>query len=90
MKIFRMKKTVIFLLFVFISIGLKAQLLSIQSADSLNGKPKKTFYTTAWLKLSMFYDHRGIPNVSAMHLPSIPTDRENVRDDPQVLSLIHI
>ena len=32
----------------------------------------------------MFYDQRGIPNVSAMHLPSIPTERENVRDDPQV------
>lgn len=84
MKILSMKKTVIFLLFVLCSIGLKAQLLSIQSADSLNGKPKKEFYTTAWLKLSMFYDQRGIPNVSAMHLPSIPTERENVPDDPQM------
>ncbi len=61
-----------------------AQLLSIQSADSLNGKPKKQFYSTAWIKMNMFYDHKGIPNVSAMHLPSIPTDRENVVDDPQV------
>ena len=79
-----MRKAVTFLLFVLGSIGVNAQLLSIQSADSLNGKPKKTFYSTAWIKLNMFYDHRGIPNVSAMHLPSIPTERENVRDDPQI------
>ncbi|MFY0625024.1 MAG: hypothetical protein JXR07_01935 [Reichenbachiella sp.] len=60
-----------------------AQLLKLQSTDSLNGKPIKQFYTTAWLKFSGFYDFVGIPNESAMHLPSIPTDRENITKDPQ-------
>lgn len=60
-----------------------SQLLKLQSADSLNGKPVKQFYTTAWVKFSAFYDMRGIPNVSAMHLPSIPTQRDSVADDPQ-------
>lgn len=60
-----------------------SQLLKLQSPDSLNGKPKKQFYTTAWVKFSAFYDKRGIPNVSAMHLPSIPTERDSVQDDPQ-------
>ena len=75
-----------FLLVVFIgvlSFESSAQLLKLQSADSLNGKPKKEFYTTAWVKFSAFYDMRGIPNVSAMHLPSIPTQRDSVIDDPQ-------
>lgn len=60
-----------------------SQLLKLQSKDSLNGKPKKQFYTTAWLKLSGFYDVQGIPNRSSMHIPSIPTERMNVPADPQ-------
>ncbi len=63
--------------------SLNAQLLKLQSADSLNGKPKKEFYTTAWVKFSGFYDMRGIPNESAMHIPSIPTEVDSVPDDPQ-------
>lgn len=60
-----------------------AQLLKLQSKDSINGKPKKQFYTTAWVKFNAFYDYVGIPNESAMHLPSIPTKRDNVTRDPQ-------
>lgn len=58
------------------------QLLKLQSKDSLNGKPKKQFYTTAWLKLSGFYDIQGIDNFSSMHIPSIPTERMDVPRDP--------
>lgn len=58
-----------------------AQLLKLASKDSLNGKPLKQFYTTAWIKLNGFYDTQGIPNASAMHLPSIPTDGRPA--DPQ-------
>lgn len=78
-----MKKWILLLFLINISFFGNAQLLTLQSADSLNGKPKKQFYTTAWVKFSAFYDARGIPNVSAMHLPSIPTERENIEDDPQ-------
>lgn len=78
-----MKNAFLIVAVFFTSIVVNAQLLKLQSADSLNGKPKKEFYTTAWVKFSGFYDLRGIPNVSAMHLPSIPTKRENVEDDPQ-------
>lgn len=60
-----------------------AQLLKLQSRDSLNGKPKKQFYTTAWLKLNGFYDFQGIDNFSSMHIPSIPTERMGVPKDPQ-------
>lgn len=78
-----MRKTVLLIVVLFISFGVNAQLLILQSKDSLNGKPTKQFYTTAWVKFSAFYDLRGIPNVSAMHLPSIPTERDSVPDDPQ-------
>jgi hypothetical protein len=78
-----MKKIILFIYFVGIAFMGSAQLLKLQSADSLNGKPVKQFYTTAWVKFSAFYDMRGIPNTSAMHLPSIPTERENIEDDPQ-------
>lgn len=67
-------KLIITLFFVCFSFIVNAQLLTIKSADSLNGKPVKEFYTTAWIKMSGFYDTQGIPNASAMHLPSIPTD----------------
>jgi len=60
----------------------QAQLLKLQSKDSLNGKPKKQFYTTAWLKLSGFYDFYGIENFSSMHIPSIPTERMDIQRDP--------
>tara|TARA_R110002050_G_scaffold286088_1_gene436075 strand:- start:19710 stop:20894 length:1185 start_codon:yes stop_codon:yes gene_type:complete len=78
-----MKRILPILMLIFLAFQSNAQLLKLQSADSLNGKPKKEFYTTAWVKFSAFYDMRGIPNVSAMHLPSIPTERENIQDDPQ-------
>ena len=78
-----MKKIFLLLLLGLFSIQIQAQLLILQSADSLNGKPKKQFYTTAWVKFSAFYDFTGIPNESSMHLPSIPTERENIEDDPQ-------
>lgn len=65
------------------SFGAKGQLLRLQSKDSLNGKPKKEFYTTAWVKMNAFIDFQGIPNESAMHLPSIPTARDSVAADPQ-------
>jgi len=78
-----MKKILLVLIIGFLSFQSSAQLLKLQSADSLNGQPKKEFYTTAWVKFSAFYDMRGIPNVSAMHLPSIPTERDSVIDDPQ-------
>ena len=79
-----MCKRILFILtLVFTGFSLQAQLLKLSSPDSLNGKPKKEFYTTAWIKYSGFYDLRGIPNVSSMHLPSIPTERQNVPDDPQ-------
>lgn len=67
-------------LFVFTA---NAQVLKLQSKDSLNGKPKKEFYTTAWIKLSGFYDVQGIPNRSSMNIPSIPTEIEGVPADPQ-------
>ena len=78
-----MKKILLIIITFFIWLSGNAQLLTLQSSDSLNGKPKKQFYTTAWLKMNMFYDMRGIPNVSAMHLPSIPTEHDSVPDDPQ-------
>ena len=59
------------------------QLLKLHSKDSLNGLPKKEFYTTAWVKMNAFYDFQGIPNESSMHLPSIPTEREGIAPDPQ-------
>ena len=78
-----MKK--VYLIIALLALGFfsQAQLLKLESADSLNGKPVKQFYTTAWVKLSAFYDFRGIPNQSAMHLPSIPTTRDSVPNDPQ-------
>lgn len=78
-----MKKYALVVTFLIVGFAGHAQLLKLESADSLNGKPKKQFYTTAWVKFSAFYDFRGIPNESAMHLPSIPTERENIPDDPQ-------
>lgn len=79
-----MNRIVLFVILCFVmSYSAQAQLLKLSSPDSLNGKPKKEFYTTAWIKYSGFYDLRGIPNVSSMHLPSIPTERQNVPDDPQ-------
>jgi hypothetical protein len=78
-----MKKYCLIVAFLIVGFIGQAQLLKLESADSLNGKPKKQFYTTAWVKFSAFYDFRGIPNESAMHLPSIPTERENIPNDPQ-------
>jgi hypothetical protein len=82
-KPFGMKSFVLIISFLGASGVIQAQLLKLQSPDSLNGKPKKEFYTTAWVKFSAFYDTQGIPNQSAMHLPSIPTEREEVEADPQ-------
>ncbi len=78
-----MKKYYLTLFLIITGLFSQAQLLKLTSKDSLNGKPKKQFYTTAWVKFSAFYDFSGIPNVSAMHLPSIPTERENIPKDPQ-------
>ena len=78
-----MKKLYFLVALLILGFSGQSQLLKLTSADSLNGKPKKQFYTTAWVKFSAFYDLRGIPNESAMHLPSIPTERENIPDDPQ-------
>ena len=78
-----MKRILLIVLVGLMAFEANAQLLVLNSADSLNGKPKKQFYTTAWVKFSAFYDVSGIPNVSSMHLPSIPTERDSVIDDPQ-------
>ncbi len=76
------KRLFIALFIAFLSVS-HGQLLTLTSVDSLNGKPVKEFYTTAWLKFSGFVDAEGIPNESAMHLPSIPTERDSASADPQ-------
>lgn len=78
-----MKKIILFLFASFIFLNINAQLLKLASKDSLNGKPTKQFYTTAWVKLLGFYDQNGIPNVSSMSLPSIPTERDSIIPDAQ-------
>lgn len=69
-----MSRLVILLIFIIISISTKAQFLTLNSADSLNGKPKRMFYTTAWVKLNGIWDYMGIDNTAAMNLTDIPTD----------------
>ncbi len=69
-----MKRLVLFSLFVIITLSSNAQLLSLNSKDSLNGKPKKAMYFTAWLKMNGILDTRGISSTAALNLPSIPTD----------------
>lgn len=50
------------------------QFLTLNSKDSLNNKPKRMFYTTAWIKLSAIWDYMGIDNTSSMNPIYIPTD----------------
>ncbi|WP_020532750.1 DcaP family trimeric outer membrane transporter [Flexithrix dorotheae] len=64
-------------LFLFFINFCEAQLLTLASKDSLNNKPKKEFYITAWLKLNGIMDYQGISNTSAMNLTLIPTDGSN-------------
>jgi len=78
-----MKKIFLFIISSTLLLSANAQLLKLESADSLNGKPKKEFYTTAWVKMLGFYDQNGIPNVSSMSLPSIPTERDSANKDGQ-------
>ncbi len=67
-------KRLLFILFLLISPLLSnAQLLKLNSKDSLNNRPSKSIYFTAWLKLNGIYDAVGISNYSALNLPSIPT-----------------
>ena len=51
-----------------------AQFLTLKSKDSLNNKPKRQFYTTAWVKMNGIWDYMGISNTAAMSPPDIPTD----------------
>ena len=78
-----MKWTAFLIAFLLMTGSATGQLLKLHSKDSLNGLPKKEFYTTAWVKMNAFYDFQGIPNESSMHLPSIPTEREGIAPDPQ-------
>ena len=78
-----MKKIILFTIASFLFININAQLLKLESKDSLNGQPKKQFYTTAWVKMLDFYDQYGIPNVSSMSLPSIPTTNDSTNKDGQ-------
>ena len=64
----------ILVIFFSVSISTNAQFLTLNSADSLNGKPKRMFYTTAWVKLNGIWDYMGISNTAAMNLTDIPTD----------------
>jgi len=73
----------LFLFYNFILLNINAQLLQLESKDSLNGKPVKQFHTSAKVKMVSFYNQNGIPNVSAMSLPSIPTERDSVSRDGQ-------
>lgn len=76
-------KYFLFLLVFCFAFSSQAQLLRINSKDSLNGKPKSTVYVKASVKLSGFVDFEGIPNESAVNLPSIPTERDSVTSDTQ-------
>jgi hypothetical protein len=67
-------RLVILLILISISVSSNAQFLTLNSADSLNGKPKRMFYTTAWVKLNGIWDYMGISNTAAMNLTDIPTD----------------
>jgi hypothetical protein len=70
-----MKKLAVFLCIVLITPNsLFGQFLTLNSKDSLNNKPKRQFYTTAWVKLNGIWDYMGISNTAAMNLPEIPTD----------------
>ena len=64
----------LFLILLFLTTGSQAQFLMLQSKDSLNNKPKRQFYTTAWVKMNGIFDYMGISNTAAMSLPEIPTD----------------
>ncbi len=59
---------------IFTGSSVSGQFLTLNSKDSLNGKPKRQFYTTAWVKMSAIWDYMGIDNTSAMNLTDIPTD----------------
>lgn len=68
-------KTLLFMVvFVLGCASAEAQFLTLSSKDSLNDKPKRQFYTTAWVKLNGIWDYMGISNTAAMSLPEIPTD----------------
>ncbi len=69
-----MKKFVLTLFFLIVLSTAYAQLLNLQSKDSLNGKPKKSIYFTAWLKMNGILDVQEISTTAALNLPSIPTD----------------
>ena len=70
-----MKATLTFTFLLCIAVlSADAQFLRLQSKDSLNNKPKRQFYTTAWVKLNGIWDYMGIPNTAAMSPPDIPTD----------------
>lgn len=60
-----------------------SQLLQVTSKDSIDGKPKTKAYLKARIKVNSFIDFAGIPNESAMSIPSIPTSRDNVEKDAQ-------
>ena len=67
-------KLVLSCLLVLFVLSAEAQFLTLQSKDSVDGKPKRQFYTTAWVKLNGIWDYMGIPNTAAMSPPDIPTD----------------
>jgi hypothetical protein len=62
------------LVLLFFALTAESQFLKLESKDSLNGKPKRQFYTTAWVKMNGIWDYMGIPNTAAMSPPDIPTD----------------
>ena len=70
-----MKKWHLFLsIYLCLTFQVNAQFLTLSSKDSLNNKPKRQFYTTAWVKLNGIWDYMGISNTAAMNLVEIPTD----------------
>lgn len=69
-----MKLTLALTVMLLMTTTAKAQFLKLESKDSLNGKPKRQFYTTAWVKMNGIWDYMGIPNTAAMSPPDIPTD----------------
>lgn len=69
-----MKNILISILILFSYQYVSAQLITLKSKDTLNNKPKQELYLTSWIKLNGIYDVVGLPNTSAMNLPSIPTD----------------
>ena len=54
-----MKKLYFIVVAVVASLQVDAQLLKLNSKDSLENKPVKQLYITAWLKFSGFVDSQG-------------------------------